>query len=563
MDIKLERSVECAINEFYNIEGSIFEDIQKRQEAISSATNTIKSILDNAPPKLPEKRNSTDPVERTIENAKYNYELKRREIEQVEEQLALLDIEIDKIDLITANLENKALPLVNEINSYIDEVKNAYDLRVTTNCKNILTWSFIRDETLKDESGNEKDYKIYKVIKKPQFEITKNYYGIKYYQPPSNRDYGYSIISEFTGSIGIGTTVLAVLSAGSTSFMSIGDQITNDEDNYSTFGYGSIPKIVGFTTTIALGIVTSIYGSISVGSSVIAYTGIGSTENISVGHYTLNNDIFSSNTTVVGFGTTVTAIEYVGPSGVSTQYAVVPSIILNQVSIGSTVNSPLGFGTYAQYDAIILDKFSYAEDINEEFINFRDNSNNDEYYNYTDSPLQPVKIGILKSQNTGIGNRSVLINNGSPSTTRYWNDVSGDPEPSVGAGYVSYYTGDNQWPYTTEYGYAEEDTVYKFEDGVTPGYTSTPPSPQPTVSACNLRDDKIEEAEAKLQDAINKNVKKIKTYVNAAGIMRYSRNEYEKQAWAYSQAISYLNYEMKKITEQIKDIEDIDFSSLL
>lgn len=562
MKIKLDKEIECLINQSYSIDTSIFEDIERRRQQANNAISIANDIVAQSPQPIPEPE-ITDSEFKNIENKiRYEQRLKERELESVKASLSVLDVNIDKIDELIIQIDRKANLLINEINDSINDVKDAYNDRINAGCRNNLRWQFIGTSIA--------GYSDYIAIKSPDLEKRENYYGIKYYQKPSNRDYGFSIIKEFNGSIEINSKSLGIIS-GNISNINVGDEITDSLTGVSSLYISEIPKVVGFGTTNAIGIQTTIYGTVSLGSSVIAVTGIGSTSNTSIGYYVLYPGVFDSNTKIIGFGSTIVPISYydVNTSSMATQNTTVPSILLSKVAITTITNQPIGFGSETIVPSIELDKSSISTLQNKKFTVIRNIEDSDSDFEFTKSPIDPVTIGIIDDDILGVGNKVEFINNGEDEGPFTWREVTLEEEPDCGNGVAIGYTGDTSWPYEDNLvsylggiiGYATEGIIYKFNSTVPPGITSTPPGGINLNGAtCTELNTKITQAEAKLEQVKNKNLSEIQKLVSYSSVFRNIRNKYEIQAWSYLQSISYLNNELNGLNSELISIDNIDES---
>ena len=175
MEVKLDKSILEIINSNYKIDPSVFRDIEQRRQNSEAATSSIKNILEKAPsaPPLPKKTDSdTDQI---INNSKYEYTLKVRELESILDLLSLSDVSIDKTSEIIRKIDSKALALVNEINDAINAVTAAYQARISIGCRSNLIWSKIGISTAPDAvTGTAVTYSNYRVIKDPSQEVLTN-----------------------------------------------------------------------------------------------------------------------------------------------------------------------------------------------------------------------------------------------------------------------------------------------------------------------------------------------------------------------------------------------------
>ena len=566
MDIKLDNSLLGIINKKYNIDPSVVKEFESRKQALNSTNASINSILTSSPEAPPPPKKDGTTTDQIVSNTLYEYKLKENELNSILDLLSLSDASIDKTSELIKKIDLMTIELIDEINTAIDEVNAAYQARIDVGCRSNLIWSNIGTSTGYDPiTSVPTTYTNYKVIKDPEQEVVTNYYGIKYYQKPVDRDYGFDIISEFDGSISIGSSSLAVVGLGTTGDIEVGDEITDSLSNPIAFSIGSLPKVVGFGMTSLLGVTTSIYGSVSVGSSIIAYTGIGSTENILIGDYVLNVNAFDPNTIVTGFITTITSITYYdsNTSSYITTSLTVPGIQVNQVAISSVTKSVFGFGTYTDYPTINLDQTSNSTIENKIFTAIRRVKDITINFNYNKSPIDPYMVGILDSTKVGIGHEIKIVNNGFESDTRKWRKVLNKPEPDVGAGSTVYYTGATSWPYDIFTGYANEGQILSCTEYSIPLYTSISPNGLnlngPVCTECNQN---ITEAEDNLQYIISKNIPEIQKFLSAVSPLRKYRDKDQMKAWAYLQSASYLRGEMNELDQDINSLKTFDYNSL-
>lgn len=564
MQIKLDKSVIDAIDSNYQIEPSVFREIEQRRQSSEAAQNSTTNTLQDAPTKPVPPEKSSNASTQIINDANYDIKLDNTQLKVILDSLLLLDVSIDKIDEVIKKLDVKALPLIDEINTAVKKLEQAHSKIIESGCKSNLIWSFIGSTSWIDQiTLGQQSASTYEVVKDPtQIEFLR-YYGIRYYQKPSNRDYGFNIISEFNGSILVGSHNLTVLAIGATTGLTIGDEITDNLSSPEAFNVGSLPTIVGFGVTSILGITTTIRGNVTLGSNTIEYVGIGLTENILIGDYVVNIDLFESDTQVIGFGTTTTIITYndIGTSTFISTSIVVPGVILNKVSIGSKTNSYFNFGSYIEYNSINLSSPSNVTLNNHLFTAIRKTEDIATNFDYTNSPIDPITVGIINNQRIGLGNKTQLVNNQSNPGPAQWRQVLGESEPNVGAGTTSYYTGQELWPYNVLVGYALEGTIHNFSGIAIPSYTSISPTGV-SNSTCTSYMLAITAAENNLQNIINKNVPQIETLISASIPLRKSRDKYESQAWAYLQSASYLRSETSNLQPDIDSLNNFDYNSL-
>ena len=566
MEIKLDNSILEAINQNYKIDPSILMEVEQRRQTSEAVNSSIKDIIQNAPTAPPSPKSTDSVTDQIINNSSYEYTLKDRQLKSILDLISLTDANIDKTDEIIQKIDGKIVTLINEINQAITEVKVAYDAKTSIGCVSNLIWKNIgKVSGYNAEVGAAVTFSNYIVTGNSNNVIIKNYYGLKYYQKPSNRDYGFTIISEFNGSILVGTQTLTVLGVGGTAGIQIGDEITDNLKTPTAFSIGNLPMVVGFGTTNSVGINTTIFGNVSSGSNLIAYTGTGSTSSISIGDYVYNPNIFDLSTKVTGFSVATIPVKYydTGLSTLVTKNIVVPSIILDKVSISSVTNGSFGFGNYIQYNSLLLSTSSISTVENKLFTVIRRTEDITQNFSYTNNPSDPITIGIINNSQIGVGNQIEVVNNGEPSGPEQWKKALDEPEPNIGAGNVSYYPGQALWPYETIVGYASEGNVYTFPENTIPSYTTISPvglgSTSPPCIACSSN---ITLAEANLQSILDTNLPEIQKLVSASIPLRSYRDEDESKAWSYLQSASYLRSNMVKIQSDINSLKSFDYNSL-
>ena len=175
-----------------------------------------------------------------VAELKEELEFKKSEKEQISDQLKLYDVRIDRYDAVIENMDKSVLPLIDEINASIDVVKSAYDARIAADCRSDLVWTQTSTYQVR-VSGRGNNFitkTIYEAKKDPAVRIQSNRYGVKYYRRPKNQDYGSNIVAEFFGTIGAGSTLLAIVNTGIAGTAGIlpGDTITDDLETPITFG---------------------------------------------------------------------------------------------------------------------------------------------------------------------------------------------------------------------------------------------------------------------------------------------------------------------------------------
>ena len=519
------------------------------------------------------------------------------EVQMLKDQLTLMDVRIDRYDTIIGNIDKQIIPLIAEINVAISSVKTAYDARIDAGCKSDLYWELT---STKSYIGNLPIEEIvYTCKKNPSVRIDEGFYGAKYYRRPHNQDYGSNIVREFLGTIGSGTTTLAVFGVNGTQNLLVGDTIVDNIDNPVVFSSVNLPKIVGFGTTSIAGVTTDFGGYVSSGSTIIANIGIGTTIGINIGDSISLTGILTTGTKVVGFGTTTITVNNVWNPGTGTfisTSAITNSLIISISAVG-TGTGTFKVGPLVTYPALILDKSAQTNASNVNFTNIRSTQTDSTIFDYSNNPIDPVTVGILNTNTLGLGHKLVRINNGSPIGPFQWQEVmtaqfadksdsqlnkserylkTTYPEPACGASYARYYSGNNLWPvlYTNSYtgggsfisstsAYVSEGTTVAIGYGNTSLYTigyANVSSINPSAGVCNPLDAAITTAEANRDTIIANNLPKIDYLINASNPLREMRNTMETRAFAMLQGRVYANVEVNKLKQNLSILKSTDYT---
>ena len=594
------------LNEIQQINSAVsqyFSGINQSQGYYENSSNNVNALQGQLDGKRLGVENSDTSITATI-IADQQTELDRKlaEVEMLKDQLTIMDVKIDRFDILIQNIDKEIIPLVDEINVAITSVKTAYDARITAGCKSDLHWEETSIRTYITEFG-EFTVTTYTVLKNPSVREDYNYYGAKYYRKPQNQDYGANIVKEFLGTISIGSTSLAILSNGGTSNLQVGDTITDNVDNPTVFSSANLPSIVGFGTTVIVGTSTQFGGAISSGSTIIAHTGIGTTGNINIGDTISLSGVLALNTTVAGIGTTTITLTDVwdpnanGPGSgafISTT-GVTNSLIVSVAAIGSTTNGTFTVGILSEFPSVILSGASIKEAINTNFTCIRTTQTDSIIFDSSNNPIDPVTIGIMGNNTLGLGHKLVRVNNGSPIGPFQWSEVMTSsfadktdaqlnedekylretyPEPPCGASFARYYPGNNSWPIksTFTYGiggyppastsssYAQEgDKVVSYED-TTPfgiGYANIS-SINPSAGTCNPLNTAITAAETSRDAIIARNTPKIDSLIASASALRSIRDNMEGHAFSILQGRVYGDVEINKLKTELAALRAVD-----
>ena len=594
------------LNEIQQINSAVsqyFSGISQSQGYYENSSNNVNALQGQLDGKRLGVENSDTSITATI-IADQQTELDRKlaEVEMLKDQLTIMDVKIDRFDILIQNIDKEIIPLVDEINVAITSVKTAYDARITAGCKSDLHWEETSIRTYITEFG-EFTVTTYTVLKNPSVREDYNYYGAKYYRKPQNQDYGANIVKEFLGTISIGSTSLAILSNGGTSNLQVGDTITDNVDNPTVFSSANLPSIVGFGTTVIVGTSTQFGGTISSGSTIIAHTGIGTTGNINIGDTISLSGVLALNTTVAGIGTTTVVLTDVwdpdanGPGSgafISTT-GVTNSLIVSVAAIGSTTNGSFTVGILSTFPSVILSSASIDAATNTNFTCIRTTQTDETTFDFSNNPIDPVTVGIMGNNTLGLGHKLVRVNNGSPVGPFQWKEVMTSsfadktdaqlndnerylratyPEPPCGASFARYYPGNNSWPIKSTFTYgiggyppASTSSSYAQEGNTVVSFGTTTPfgigyanisSINPSAGTCNPLNAAITTAETSRDAIIARNTPKIDSLIASASALRSIRDKMEGQAFAVLQGRVYGDVEINKLKTELAALRAVD-----
>ena len=600
-----ERDYIAEIQEINSTVSQYFASTGQSQEYYKKPSNNVNALQGQLDDKRTGVGNSeTSITAKIIADQQKEIDRKLAEVEMIKDQLTIMDVKIDRFDVLIQNIDREIIPLAEEINVAIGSVKTAYDARITAGCKSDLYWELIGTKVYDWFGFGDRQYDlIYQCNKNPNVRTDYGKYGAKYYRRPQNQDYGANIVKEFLGTISIGSTSLAILSNDGTSNMQVGDTITDNVDNPTVFSSVNLPSIVGFGTTAIVGTSTQFSGTISFGSTIIASTGIGTTGNINVGDTISLSGVLAFNTKVAGIGTTTTSQTVWNPnyggvgvgSMISTSVSV-RSLIVSVAAIGSTTNGIFTVGILSTFPSVILSGGSIKEATNTNFTDIRTTQTEATTFDYSNNPIDPVTVGIMGNDTLGLGHKLVRVNDTSPVGPFQWKEVmtanfadkteaqlnederylrSTYPEPACGAGYARYYPGNTSWPVkitydynttgypaiTTSISYAQEgDTFVVGFGSTTPfgiGYTGVS-SINPSAGTCTPLDTAITTAETSRDAIIARNTPKIDSLIASSSALRSIRDKMEGQAFAVLQGRVYGDVEINKLKAELAALRAVD-----
>jgi hypothetical protein len=521
-----------------------------------------------------------------INDTKESLRLKKEELKAVKNMLLLSDAQIDKYDILIRNIDKSALPFIKEVNDSIEEVKAAYDARIAAGCRNSLSWELEKSKKVKGILGLFEEYQLETFTVKNNPDTTESipFVGIKYYQSPSDRDYGANIIAEFVGDVSYGSTGIVVTSEdGVPSDAQIGDVITDSVDSPSIFSISNLPNIVSIGTTQILGITTTLVGGISTGSTIFAsFEDVGVTTSINLGSIIERTGIVTAS--IVGFGTTTVETTFYDVSGIfTTGIVTATALFLSTSSAGYADNAPFTVYDLQTKPLIGLSTSANSGNVGSVFTIIRQEEVERKKKDFTKSPHAPLRISVVESSSIGAGHSASFDESGDSNEKVTWNPNKSyydpvdekivKPEPNVGAGKVTYNVGNFAWPTLiscTQIGpnlvctssYAPEGTSISVGGtDISASTGTTPTSPQnPSNSLCNQLDSAITEKVNLYNSIRSKNVPKIKGLVAASKTLRQQRYQKQIYAWSLLQAQDSIQNDIIDLEDGLDDLEKIDFS---
>lgn len=529
-----------------------------------------------------------------VERMKEELEQKKVSRKAILNRLALLDADLDMMDELIISLDKKSSDMINIINTKIDAVRDAYNARIEANCKSGLVW-----KSIEIINYGPFQYTSYEATKDTNSEDIIPYYGLKYIQKPLDRDYGSTIVSQFSGDVENGKPIIIVTSQNGVSpNINVGDIITDSISSPQVFIESDLPTVVGFGTTEGISPVEVLVGGISTNSNVFYHFGSGDYDLVELGmNFTLpNTNIIPNSTEVVGFGTGNWPIEYFDENGdLQVSQLSVNTILLSNPATDYIEESKFYVGIVTSYPTIMLSTSATTNKTNVPFIALNTDENIDVNFDYTSNPNSPIKIGILQSSELGIGGSISLDNSGESPETKVFNVGSTyvdptlketkcllrsdsrwennqcviNPEPIVGSGRPEYSIGTDYWPiiksgiapyYVTKY--AEEGDIVRSSGTIDFGYTQIPPFPQPSPSECSNLTQQINAALAEYELEKSKYEGKIQEYSQVSQALRIEREKVQLYAWSLLQGSSKLLEEITQTESFISKIDSFDFEEL-
>jgi hypothetical protein len=441
---------------------------------------------------------------------------KEKNIENYKQELLVVDAEKEPYDIATRQLDLDILASIEVVNQSMYDTQAAYQARMDSGCYSDLFWRAVNytigdltvdivvDQSTRSGYGEPVFYiepvtgNIISYEENAKVGLTtQNLYGLKYFDQPYLKDIGDTTLGTFVGQIGLGSTVLTI--------------ITQDPDEL----------IVGFDT-----------------GNVITCSKQG---------------VFPSTTnTIVGFGTTT--ISGISTSlneliGISTDPFYTISLILKDATIGFS-SLPEADGSYVDYTVVISPDDFEAEKPRFKY-ELKVSKNSNKRKKFTKNPFSPETIGILDTTTAGTGYKVKLDNSGSPSATQEWkpelkgSEIGGETikEPNVGGGKIFFPTGFAYRPVVSPGVPASKGTSLSGIDIALLAnyYESTPSCTAAVNNAVNTAASNQAAKESSISGPCVANIE------DAANAMRNERSEYALRIWGMRQSIGNQNNELDEL----------------
>jgi len=316
---------------------------------------------------MPESETSKVIKERINNRIKLNKE----QTEFFKEKIIVLDNEKTPLDTAIKSIDKVVFDDITNVNNKLQDVKTAYDNRITAACRTNLFWRRTGIGTEPTQGGdgyyNVHTYKCTKTKTSGFTGITtyissapkgtsshssgllavqsKNLYGIRYYDEAYTEDVVDSFVAGFIGTVGTGSTIVTAL--------------------------------VSYSSQTLSGITT--------GQLLICKKD---------GVFTIDNN------EIVGIGTTVADLSVIN-SELSTESVVYKFIVESNAS--ASVSAPESDGSFVEFQIL-----KSADEVGNFDISFGR------------SPYSPQTIGIMKSSIIGKGVKVEFTNQGYPSASQSW-----------------------------------------------------------------------------------------------------------------------------------------------
>lgn len=356
-----------------------------------------------------------------IKRAQEDIDFKFMNIDKLQDQIVEFDDQKTLYDQGIVKLETELLNRLDVVNKSFEEVSNAYDAAVASDCASDLFWRVVSftsdpfddDYTLECTRLNSGGYQpsvgigttiaylgvtgivtyypasqtygndfpdTGNFVNDPYFGFDRrNLYGLKIYSEPYDKDIGNTLIGEFIGTCSVGSTEVTVM-------QSVGAGLT--------FGVGQIIVSAGKTA------------------------------------------IFPNNAKIVGIGTATKDIRIIPSSGIGST-AVTVNILSMDTVCGAPASAPESDGSFVEFRAL------------DDPIAFRFGGRKRYDIPFNQDPFTPQTISIANTSTLGTGVSAYIDNSGVKVKFASWNQqlkflplgFGGQVEPEVGSGQIYYRVG--------------------------------------------------------------------------------------------------------------------------
>ena len=439
-----------------------------------------------------------------IEDIKKKVEEKNTNISFFRDQILSVDAEKGQYDTAINILDNDLLFKIDEVNDTLYATQTAYQDRINVGCRTDLFWRVVGFSTGVSPSPDTYTLRCTK-LSLPAYQNIGD-------EPVGTGDTSYgNILSYYDGTQQINYPLKNLLGWIDDNLHGIkyyDEPITEDIGNTTV---GSFIGTVGTATT-------------TLTVMVPFDSGIGDLFKVDQLVISSKEGVFpQSSNRIVGIETGLADLSEVSV-GIGT--TVVNVIILDDIAI-SNAFAPEPDGSFVTFT--VLDDPSNISSVSEYTLPFEKN------------PFSPQTIGIMNSNNVGIGRSILYDNSGNLSNTQSWKpenaiqgieDVPDVVEPSVGAGKIYYKVGFNQRPINPSNGSPateNQSITVTFLTGLYEALPSCPTQETNLTNAINIRNAKEVEFASELSD--------FSILLQASSALRNERDIFNSRIWGLRQSI--------------------------
>jgi hypothetical protein len=444
--------------------------------------------------------------ENIIKDITKKLEEKNTNIDFFRDQILTVDAEKSQYDNAINILDGNLLSKIEEVNNTLYDTKDAYQDRINVGCRTDLFWRVVGFSTGNIFLGTFNTFTL---------RCTK--LSLSAYQTVESESVG-------TGDTSYGNT-LSYYDGTQQIDYSFKNLLGWIDDNLHGIKYYDEPiaEDIGNTT------VGSFIGTVGTATTTLTVmvpfdSGIGDLFKVDQLVISSKAGVFpQSSNRIVGIETGLADLSDVSV-GIGT--TVVNILILDDIAISDAL-APEPDGSFVTFT--VLDDPDNISNVNEYSIPFEKN------------PFSPQTIGIMNSDNIGIGRNIVYDNSGNLSNSQSWKpenaiqgveDVPDVIEPSVGAGKIYYKVGFNQRPINPDTGLPaiEGETISIFTlDDIYEALPSCPTQETNLTNAINVRNAKETEFANELGE--------FSILLQASSALRNERDIFNSRIWGLRQSI--------------------------